>query len=553
MTVRTLRMVLGDQLSPAIAALQDLDPANDVVLMAEVQAECTYVKHHAKKLVLVLSAMRHFARALQARGVQVDYVALDDPHNTQSLGSEFLRAVKRHRPARVVATEPGEWRVSEDMRRWQSLLAEQADGQEVEIRDDDRFFCRIQDFFAWARGRKSLRMEFFYRDMRRQYGYLMEGDTPAGGAWNFDKENRKALPKTISAPDIPRFEPDSITRDVMALVTTRFPNHLGSVEGFCFPVTAKEARHALDDFIANRLPAFGDWQDAMKTGAPVLFHALISPALNLGLLDPRTICTLAEAAWTSGSAPLNAVEGFIRQILGWREYVRGLYWLHMPDFASKNALSATRKLPGFYWTGQTRMNCLHQSVKDTIDHAYAHHIQRLMITGNFALLAGIDPAEVDEWYMVVYADAYEWVEMPNTRGMALFADGGIVGSKPYAASGAYINRMSDYCKACAYDVKDAVGANACPFNYLYWDFFARHEKTLGGNIRLAMPLRTLERMDKSKLAAIRKNAKAFLESEACTPHYKQPTDNDSPSRARGRGKGPVVRSTMVRDAQGREG
>jgi deoxyribodipyrimidine photolyase-related protein len=360
-------------------------------------------------------------------------------------------------------------------------------------------------------------MEFFDRDMRRQHVYLMEGDAPAGGHWNFDKENRKSLPKTVAVPGIPRFEPDAITREVMDLVQARFPDHLGSVEGFAFPVTARDARRALDDFIATRLPAFGDWQDAMKTGAPVLFHALISPALNLGLLDPRAVCDAAEAAWKAGNAPLNAVEGFIRQILGWREYVRGLYWLHMPDFARKNALDATRKLPGFYWTGETRMNCLRQTVRDTIANAYAHHIQRLMITGNFALLAGIDPDEVDDWYMVVYADAYEWVEMPNTRGMALFADGGIVGSKPYAASGAYINRMSDYCKSCSYDVKDAVGPNACPFNFLYWDFFARHEKTLGGNIRLAMPLRTLQRMDPAKRAAIRSNARAFLEGGSCKP------------------------------------
>jgi deoxyribodipyrimidine photolyase-related protein len=518
MAAGALRIVLGDQLSPGIAALRDLNPAQDVVLLAEVQAECTYVKHHAKKLVLVLSAMRHFARALQARGVQVDYVTLDDPKNTQTLRGEMLRAVKRYRPTRLVATEPGEWRVAQDMRHWQALLAEHANGQEVEIRDDDRFFCRIQDFFTWARGRKSLRMEFFYRDMRRQHGFLMQGDTPEGDAWNFDKENRKSLPKTVAVPSIPRFEPDGITRDVIALVRARFPDHLGSPEDFAFPVTGRDARRALDDFIATRLPAFGDWQDAMKTGAPVLFHALISPALNLGLLDPRAVCAAAEAAWKSGAAPLNAVEGFIRQILGWREYVRGLYWLHMPDFARKNALGATRALPGFYWTGETRMNCLRQTVRDTIANAYAHHIQRLMITGNFALLAGIDPDEVDEWYMVVYADAYEWVEMPNTRGMALFADGGIVGSKPYAASGAYINRMSDYCKTCSYDVKDAVGPNACPFNFLYWDFFARHEDVLAGNIRLAMPLRTLQRMAPAKRAAIRSNASAFLQSEACKPN-----------------------------------
>jgi len=506
-----LRIVLGDQLSDAIASLSDIDVERDVVLMAEVQAECSYVKHHAKKLVLVLSAMRHFAQSLSERGVRVEYVTLDDPDNTQSLRGEMLRAVARHRPARVVATEPGEWRLSEDMRHWQAILAEKADGQEVEIRDDTRFFARIQEFLAWARGRRSFRMEFFYRDMRRKHGFLMEGATPAGGQWNYDAENRKSLPKTIVVPATPQFPPDKITQEVMALVRQRFPNHVGSVDGFTLPVTAAQAKRTLADFIAHRLPDFGDWQDAMKTGEPVLFHALVSTSLNLGLLQPREICDAAEAAWQNGHAKLNAVEGFIRQILGWREYIRGLYWLHMPHYAEKNFLGAKRPLPEFYWTGDTAMNCLHQAITDTIDHAYAHHIQRLMITGNFALLAGLDPDAVDDWYMAVYADAYQWVEMPNTRGMALFADGGIVGSKPYAASGAYINRMSDYCKNCVYDVKDAVGERACPFNFLYWDFFKRHEKALAGNVRLAMPLKTLARMDAAKVRTMQDRAAAFLD------------------------------------------
>ncbi len=503
----TLRMILGDQLSPGISSLSDLDPACDVVLMAEVMAECTYVRHHAKKIVLVLSGMRHFARALAARGVQVEYVRLDDPENTQSLRGEMLRALARHGCARVVATEPGEWRLSEDMRRWQDVA-----GVEVDIRDDTRFFARIQDFLAWARDRRGLRMEFFYRDMRRRHGLLMDGDQPEGGAWNYDKDNRATLPKGVANPPVPRFPPDAVTTEVMALVTRHFPGHAGSAEDFALPVTGAQAREALADFIANRLPSFGTFQDAMKAGEPVLFHALVSTSLNLGLLEPREICLAAEDAYRRGHAKLNAVEGFIRQILGWREFVRGIYWANMPEYAGKNALDATRPLPGFWWTGQTRMNCLHHAVTDTLVHAYAHHIQRLMITGNFALLAGLHPDDVDEWYLIVYADAYQWVELPNVRGMALFADGGIIGSKPYAASGAYINRMSDYCKGCAYDVKDAQGPNACPFNYLYWDFFARHEKLLAGNIRLAMPMKTLARMDPGKLAAIRANAAAFLES-----------------------------------------
>jgi deoxyribodipyrimidine photolyase-related protein len=507
-----LRMVLGDQLSPTLPSLGDLDPASDIVLMAEVQAECTYVRHHAKKIVLVLSAMRHFARALQSRGVRVAYVALDDPQNTHSLRGEFLRAVQRFAPERAVLTEAGEWRLAEDMRHWQALA-----GIEVEIRDDTRFFARLQDFYAWSRGRQVLRMEFFYREMRRRSAILMAGDAPEGGRWNFDAENRKSLPARVQTPAIPAFDPDDITREVIALVERRFAGHVGTTRNFRLPVTGAQARTALQDFVTHRLPRFGDWQDAMKTGEPVLFHALVSTSLNLGLLTPREICEAAEQAYRSGQAPLNAVEGFIRQILGWREFVRGIYWTNMPGYASKNALAANRKLPWFYWTGETDMNCLRQTIGDTLEHAYAHHIQRLMITGNFALIAGLHPDDVDDWYMVVYADAYQWVEMPNTRGMALFADGGIIGSKPYAASGAYINRMSDYCKGCVYDVKDAVGANACPFNFLYWDFFARNKAALSGNMRVAMPLNTLSRMEPSKVEAMRGKAEAFLNSPAMAP------------------------------------
>ena len=501
----TLRIVLGDQLSHDLASLSDMDPAHDVVLMAEVRDECTYVKHHQQKIVLVLSAMRHFAAELRARGFTVRYVALNDPANTHSLRGEFLRAVADLKPARAVAVEAAEWRLTEDMRHWHDLA-----GIDVDIRDDLRFLCRRQDFFAWARGKSQLRLEFFYRDMRRRTGLLMDGDLPAGGKWNYDKENQKSLPKGLAVPAAPRFTPDRTTREVMALVAQTFGGHFGDLDGFAWPVTAADAEAALAAFVRQRLPSFGDWQDAMKTGEFALFHALISTSLNCGLLDARAICEAAEAAFRAGHVPLNAAEGFIRQILGWREFVRGIYWLHMPDYGTRNALGATRKLPWFYWSGETRMNCVHQVVTGTAANAYAHHIQRLMITGNFALLAGLDPDEVDDWYMVVYADAYQWVEMPNTRGMALFADGGVVGSKPYAASGAYINRMSDYCRGCAYDVKDAAGGNACPFNYLYWDFIARHREKLGGNTRMAMPLRTLEKMDPARVSAMRANAARFL-------------------------------------------
>jgi deoxyribodipyrimidine photolyase-related protein len=501
----TLRVVLGDQCTRALSALDALDPATDTVLLMEVQAECTHVPHHPQKIVLVLSAMRHFARALAARGVAVDHVRLEDPANTHSFAGEVARAVARHRPSRIVATHPGEWRVLADMQGWQA-----ATGVPVEIRADDRFLCSLPRFRTWAAERRQYRMEFFYREMRRETGLLMDGDAPAGGRWNFDAENRSALPQGVVPPPPRRFPPDAITREVMALVASRFGAHFGDVEGFAWPVTAKDAAAALDAFIADRLPLFGDYQDAMAAGQPTMFHALVSTSLNVGLLDPLQACRAAERAWREGRAPLNAAEGFIRQILGWREYVRGIYWHLMPGYARGNALEAHRPLPGFYWGGETTMRCIAQVVAQTRDLAYAHHIQRLMVTGNFALLAGLDPAEVNAWYLAVYADAFDWVELPNTQGMAIHADGGVMASKPYAASGAYINRMSDYCGGCAHDPKQATGARACPFNYLYWDFMARHADRFAKNPRMAMPLRTLAKMDPQKVAAMRGEAARFL-------------------------------------------
>jgi deoxyribodipyrimidine photolyase-related protein len=502
MSVETLRVVLGDQLSAGLSALSDLDMARDVVMLAEVMGECTYVPHHRKKITLVLSAMRHFGQTLAAQGVRVRYVRLDDPANTQTLGGEVQRAVAELKPGRVVATEPGEWRVLADMRDWAEAL---------EIRPDTRFICSVAAFRGWARGRGSLRLEFFYREMRRHTGLLMTADgEPEGGRWNFDAENRKRLPARMTVPRRRLFAPDDETRAVMELVGARITGGFAGVDGFDLPVTAADAESALEDFIAHRLPGFGDWQDAMAVDQPTLFHAVISPALNLGLLDPLEVCRKVEAAWRAGAVALNAAEGFIRQILGWREFVRGIYWLKMPEYGRLNALGADRPLPEFYWNGATKMRCIRQVVLQTRRDAYAHHIQRLMVTGNFALLAGLDPDAVDGWYLAVYADAYEWVEMPNTRGMALFADGGIVGSKPYAASGAYINRMSDYCRGCGYDVKAATGANACPFNFLYWDFIARHAERFGSNVRMAMPLRNWARMDARRQRAIRVHAAGFL-------------------------------------------
>jgi deoxyribodipyrimidine photolyase-related protein len=501
-----LRIILGDQLSLDVATLRDLDAQRDTVLMMEVMEENTYVRHHRQKIVLVLSAMRHFAGSLRERGVRVDYVELDAQGNSGGLTGEMLRAVTRHRPDRVVVTEAAEWRVQESIARWASLSQ-----TPVEVRIDDRFFASRERFAAWTSGRRTWRMEHFYREMRREHGILMEGERPVGGEWNYDASNRRRLPARTPTPARLRFAPDAITREVMALVERRFNDHFGSLEEFGWPVTREDARRALDDFILHGLPSFGDYQDAMREGAPFLFHSLLSPALNLGLLLPREVVRAAEASLTSGAAPLNAVEGFVRQILGWREYVRGVYWNLMPDYADRNALHATRPLPAFYWTGETSMRCLRAVIDDTARYAYSHHIQRLMVTGNFALLAGVAPREIERWYLAVYADAYEWVEMPNTLGMAVFADGGQMASKPYAASGAYIDRMSDFCSGCAYDVKQKTGPKACPFNFLYWAFLIRQKARLSDNPRLAMPYRNLAGWPSERAAAVLAEADAFLD------------------------------------------
>lgn len=505
----SLRFILGDQLSRSISSLAGIDRARDVVLMVEVAEETAYVPHHRQKIALVLSAMRHFADDLRAEGLRVDYVRLDDPANTGSFGGELQRAVERHRPARIVVTEPGEWRVWEAMGHWEERL-----GLPVAVRADDRFLCSRAEFARWAEGRRSFRMEHFYREMRRKTGLLMDGDAPVGGQWNFDAENRKALPKGMQPPDRRRFAPDRVTAEVLELVAARFPDNFGTLAGFGWPVTRREALDALEHFIAEALPGFGDFQDAMKQGEAFLFHSLLSAALNLGLLTAHEVCARAERAWIEGKVPLNAAEGFIRQIIGWREYVRGIYWLRMPGYAQGNALQAERPLPSFYWSGETGMNCMAEVVRQTREHAYSHHIQRLMVTGNFALLAGIRPAEIEAWYLAVYADAFDWVELPNTHGMAIFADGGLLASKPYAAGGAYINRMSDFCARCVYDVKAKTGPRACPFNYLYWAFLIRNEARLKGNVRLAMPYRTLAGWPAERRRAVVEEADAFLDRPA---------------------------------------
>jgi deoxyribodipyrimidine photolyase-related protein len=507
MVTRALVVILGDQLSMGLASLRGADPETDVILMGEPVADITHANHHKKSIILILSAMRHFAEALRADGWTVDYARLEERGAPKTFSDMVAAAVGRHKPGKIILVEPGDWAVLEEIKGWADRFR-----LPVAILDDDRFIASHADFDAFATGKKALRMEFFYRDMRRRTGLLMEAGAPAGGRWNFDRDNRKPAKGGARFPGPLRFKPDATTRAVIDLVNDRFTEHFGVAEPFWFAVTAKDAEKALAHFIAAGLAGFGDTQDAMLAGERFLSHSVLSIYLNIGLLDPIDVCRRAEDAWRKGKAPLNAVEGFIRQIIGWREFIRGVYWREGPDYVRANALGATRKLPRFYWTGETEMACVRAVVTQTQEEAYAHHIQRLMVTGTFALIAGVDPYEVHRWYQAVYADAFDWVEVPNVIGMSQFADDGLLASKPYAASGAYIYRMSDYCGGCHYKVAKKTEDDACPFNALYWDFIARHEKRFEGDPRMAQIYANWRKTAPAQKAALRKKAAALLET-----------------------------------------
>ena len=509
--MRELVVVLGDQLNPDSAAFDDFDRSQDAVLMAEVAGEATHVWSHQARIALFLSAMRHFRAALQKRGIEVHYRQLDDRGNQGDIASELRAAVRKHRPRKIVVVEPGEWRLKADL----ETTAEELD-IDCDLRSDRHFLCSHEEFAQHARGRKQLRLEYFYREMRRRMDVLMEKGKPVGGKWNYDSENRGSFSKS-GPDDLPpprKFRRDATTKAVLELVERRFGDHPGKLDSFDWPVTARQAKQALDDFVQHRLPHFGQYQDAMWTDEPYLYHSRIAAALNLKLLDPRDVIGSAQAAYLAGSAPLNAVEGFIRQILGWREYVRGIYWMYMPEYLDRNALDANAPLPEFYWTGDTDMHCLRQAIGQTLDLGYAHHIQRLMVTGLFSLLLGVNPKAVHEWYLAVYVDAVEWVELPNSLGMSQFADGGVMASKPYAATGKYIQRMSNYCDGCRFRPDQATGEEACPFTTLYWDFLHRHRERLADNSRMSLQLRNLERKSSGQIEAIQSQAER-LKQEFC--------------------------------------
>jgi deoxyribodipyrimidine photolyase-related protein len=511
--LRALVIVLGDQLDLSAAAFDGFDAKQDAVWMAEVADESTHVWSSKPRTAVFLAAMRHFALALEEAGRPVHYTRLDDNGNRGSLAAQLQADIARLQPRALLMTAPGDWRVLQALKAAAAQCA-----LPLEVREDRHFFCTVREFAEHAKGRKSLRMEYFYREQRKRHGVLMDPESsekPLGEQWNFDEDNREAFGKSGPGAVPPRsaFKPDAVTREVIALVEQRFAAHPGRLESFAWPVTRAQALQALQVFIKERLPLFGRYQDAMWPGDPWLYHSHLSVALNLKLLNPREVVAAAEEALHSGHAPLSSVEGFIRQILGWREYVRGIYWTQMPQYLERNALNAQEALPAWYWTGETDMACLRDALTQTLEHGYANHIQRLMVTGLFALMFGVQPQQVHAWYLAVYVDAVEWVELPNTLGMSQYADGGVMGSKPYIATGQYIARMSPHCAGCRYDPKQRGGAAACPFTTLYWDFLMRHQTALAKNPRMALQVKNLARLTVEQKQEVDDRATAIRRGE----------------------------------------
>ncbi|MCC5845515.1 MAG: cryptochrome/photolyase family protein [Verrucomicrobia bacterium] len=510
--MKILNIILGDQLDPHSAIFEGEPGAEHHYWMTEVTAETTRIWSHKIRTAYFIAAMRHFREDLLRRGLPLTYRTFAETEDTPDFQSAFERDLRQINPDKLRMVPPGEYHLYQTF----TALAKNH-GIELEWLPDRHFLTSPKAFREYAKGRKQLRMEYFYREMRKQSGLLLDADgNPEGGKWNYDAANRSAFPKSgpENLPQGKRFPPDGITRAVLDEINTRFPNHPGDLNTFDWPVTPAQAAEALEDFIEHRLPLFGKYQDAIWTGEPFLYHARLSCALNVKLIDPVTVCKAVEKAWRANPdrIPLEAAEGFIRQLIGWREYVRGIYWMEMPGYLQKNALNATRDLPGMYWTGETDMACMRDALTQTLTFGYAHHIQRLMVTGLFSLLLGVDPRQTHEWYLAVYLDAVEWVELPNTLGMSQYADGGIMASKPYAATGKYIQRMSNACASCRYNPANRTGDDACPFTTLYWDFLDRHRDTLAANPRMSLQVRNLDRIDDTELSAIRKQARHLIQT-----------------------------------------
>jgi deoxyribodipyrimidine photolyase-related protein len=499
-TLRHLVIVLGDQLDGGSAAFDGFDPGQDAILQMEVREEATYVPQHKRRLAFFFAAMRHFRDEQRALGRRVHYSELDNPANRGNFAEEIRRWAGILRPCRLIVLQPGDWRVRERLT---------GIGLPIEFRADRHFLCSDLEFAAFAEEHPRPVLETFYRHIRRRLGILIEPDgSPTGGAWNFDAQNRAHFGR--NGPQIPPlkgFPPDDTTLGVLALVEREFPDNPGRLDGFDLPVTRDQALAALRHFVEYRLGDFGRYQDAMRAGEPFLFHSYLSGPLNLHLLDPREVVDAVIA--NPAGAPINSVEGFVRQIVGWREFVRGIYWRLMPAYAERNALEADLPMPRFYWTGDTDMACLAEAIRHTIDHAYAHHIERLMVLGLFCLLLGVRPYDVHRWHMSMFWDAIDWVSLPNALGMGQYGDGGVMGTKPYAASGNYIDKMSDNCGRCRYDPHKSVGEDACPFTTLYWDFLARHRDRFSRNPRMRYPYLSLDRKDAGELSLIRNRAETL--------------------------------------------
>lgn len=499
-----LVLVFGDQLNADSAVFDDFDPQRDAVLMIEAAREATYVPQHKHRLILFFSAMRHFRDGLRDRGYTVHYAALSDRNNRGSFRKELPRWVHKTGTKALIATQPGDHRIQAEL--WEALRNEDC---ALEIRPDRHFMCSDEAFRAVAHGKKRLVLETFYRAMRRHYRILLDSKgNPTGGKWNYDADNRGRFGKD-GPPDIKTpysFSWDDTTMAVAKLVEKRFQESPGKAERFDYPVSTEQAYTALDDFVTHRLADFGQYQDAMAAGHPYLYHSRLSSSLNLHLLDPRDAIAKAVQAYENGDAPLNSVEGFVRQILGWREYIRGIYWREMPDYERQNELEADLPMPALLWTADTEMNCIRQCVGQLIEHAYTHHIQRLMVLGLFCLLLGVRPQEVNCWHHSMYIDAIDWVSLPNVIGMSQYADGGLLATKPYCASGAYIQRMSNYCQGCRFNPRKATGENACPFTTLYWDFLSRNRKRLKTNQRMNYQFANLDKKSPSQRHVIHKQA-----------------------------------------------
>ena len=493
--------VLGDQLWQEQSALAS--EANAPVILIESHQHSTERRYHRQKLVLVWSAMRHFAAELEVAGRAVTYEIADD------FVAPLRQWVEQNQISELRVMEPADRPFARFLNRLNLSC-------QLTIVPNNHFLWSVAEFKQWADGRKSLLMESFYREGRKRYGILMEGTrkkpTPVGGQWNYDKENRKPPKKGINPPAPQWFKPDKITRQVMQEVAKL--DTFGDLEPFGWAVTRSQALQVLDSFVTVRLNTFGPYQDAMVTGEDTLWHALLSPYLNIGLLQPLEVIQAVETAYQQQEQPLNSVEGFIRQVLGWREYMRGLYSYVDEDYPQGNYFEHHQPLPEFFWTGDTPMNCLHQSIDQAKRTGYNHHIQRLMILSNFALIAGLSPQAVESWFHAAFIDAYDWVMQTNVIGMGLFADGGVLATKPYAASANYINRMSDYCKGCQYNPKLRTGENACPFNFFYWDFLARHRDVLQNQGRMNFILKNLDKMSAEEYAEIRENASQWHKHQA---------------------------------------